>query len=63
MLRSFASNQLKKSLNLIGTKPFTTTVACNGLHEDWKKAAQKQLKEKPVDSLGWDTPEVIKLFD
>lgn len=59
MLRSFTSNQLKKSLSIIGSKPFATSAACNGLNEEWKKLAQKQLKDKPVDSLGWNTPEVI----
>lgn len=58
MLRSFTSNQLKQSFFKLNSKQFSCTSIVNNLYNDWEKLAQKQLKDKPVDSLTWQTFEV-----
>ena len=58
MLRSFASNQIRYAL--LNSKSFSNSSSVrSSLHDEWKKLAEKQLKGKPVDSLIYNTSEVL----
>ena len=43
-------------------KSFSCTKITANLKKEWETLAQKQLKGAPLDSLNWNTSEVINLF-
>lgn len=61
MLRS--SKELHKINNYLSNlRCFSTSSKFSNLHDDWKKLATTQLKDKSPDTLLWKTAEVCFIF-